>query len=112
MFKKTITAVSFVLGGAGWALVGYLETHPLAFTQPAAELAPASAPAVSNLAATEARANVIVVSEVMITPSRRGARSFEPGTSAGPCGSWTEVGALYVAPGGATGVRSVRGLCP
>jgi hypothetical protein len=38
MIKHLITATSFVLGGAGVVLVGYLSTHPRAFTHPVAAL--------------------------------------------------------------------------
>jgi hypothetical protein len=111
MFKKAVTAGSFALGAAGMILVGYLQADPLAFTRPVAEHSDAIDLATITIEGQAPVTDAVVVSEVVIAESRRGAKALVV-ASREPCGSWNEVGALYVAPGGATGVRSVRTLCP
>lgn len=111
MFKKAVTAGSFALGAAGMILVGYLQADPRAFTHLADQPTDAIDLATITIEGHAPATDAIVVSEVVIAEARHGAKALAV-ASREPCGSWNEVGALYVAPGGATGVRSVRSLCP
>jgi hypothetical protein len=112
MIKLLITATSFALGGAGIALVGLLSVNPGAFMHtvlapPAAAHAPEAIPV-----APPPETNAIVLAEVRITASLRGA-SKQKVLPLGlqPCSAWNEVGATFVDPSGATGLRQVRDLC-
>jgi hypothetical protein len=130
MIKHLITATLFVLGGAGFGLVGYLATEPLAFTYPvrlgftqrvrepppvAAERSPEVILANAS-GSPEAETNSIWLAEVRITaaPPRAGKRTVSPVVPArfDPCSEWRDVGALVVDRAGATGVRNVPALCP
>jgi hypothetical protein len=114
MIKNLITATSFALGGPGVVLVGYLGTHPRAFTHPVAER-PAVAltiAAAADQVAVEPTGNAIVLSELRITaPGKRAHRQPLLPARRDPCSEWSEVGAMFVDPAGATGVRHVRNLC-
>ena len=113
IIKHVITATSFALGSAGVVLVGYLSTHPRAFTHPIGERSPV---AVSRAAATpvaiDPMGNAITLPEVRITASGKKAhtRAVLPARLAS-CSEWTDVGAMFIDPAGATGVRRVRNLC-
>jgi hypothetical protein len=113
MIKHLITATSFALGGAGAVLVGYLSTDPRALTHPIGEL---PAVAVGRAAATpvaiEPLGNAILLSEIRITASRKKAQkqAVLP-ARLDPCSAWGDVGAMFIDPAGATGVRRVRNLC-
>jgi len=110
MIKLLITATSFVLGGAGGALVCYLGANPLAFTDPVA-----APPAVSPVAAApvpvEPLVNAIVLPEIRITAFLAKPKNAVMPTRFGPCSAWNDVGAVFIEPTGATGVRQVRDLC-
>ena len=113
MIKNVVTAASFALGAGGVVLLGYLQTTPRAFTQSVVDVGVDQVPAAVVGDAPEATQNVIVVSEVVVTNSlHRPSPPSGPVASLEPCSTWNEVGALYVAPGGATGVHAVRRLCP
>jgi hypothetical protein len=103
-----------MLGGAGVVLVGYLSTHPRAFTHPIPERPPVavSRTAAATLAAVERPANAIVLPEVRITASRKKAptKAAFP-ARLDPCSEWSDVGAMFIDPAGATGLRRVRNLC-
>jgi hypothetical protein len=114
MIKHLITATSFALGGAGAVLVAYLSVNPLAFTHPVAELPPV---AVSRAAAAipvalEDTRNEVVLPEVRITAKGKKAQKQDVLlTRLGPCSEWSDVGAMFIDPAGATGVRRARNLC-
>ena len=113
MIKNVVTAASFALGAAGVVLVGYLQTSPLAFTQSVVDIGVDQVPGTVVGDAPDGTQDVIVVSEVVVTHSlHRPSPPSGPVASLEPCSTWNEVGALYVAPGGATGVHAVRSLCP
>jgi hypothetical protein len=114
MIKHLITATSFALGGAGAVLVAYLSVDPMAFTHPVAELPPVavSRAAAATPVALEVTRNQIVLPEVRITA--KGKRAQKPDallTQLAPCSEWSDVGAMFIDPAGATGVRRVRNLC-
>ncbi|HEX9296596.1 MAG TPA: hypothetical protein VF881_12200 [Polyangiaceae bacterium] len=114
--KKLLTAASFALGGAGVVFVGYLSASPLAFTHPARELASYAAMSepsrVVDLPTAVETQNSLVLPEVMIsTVTSKPQRSHGRVAKLEPCSEWTDVGAMYITAGGATGVRSVRQLC-
>jgi hypothetical protein len=114
MIKHLITATSFALGGAGAVFVAYLSVNPLALTRPVAELPPV---AVSRAAAAtpvvlEVTRNEIVLPEVRITAKGKRAQKQDVLlTRLGPCSEWSDVGAMFIDPAGATGVHRVRNLC-
>ena len=117
MIKHLITAMLFVLGGAGVALVGYLATEPLAFTRfvrempsVAADRSPAVSPA-SVPIRVAAVPNSLLLADVRITATpRRAAKQPVVPARFDPCSEWREVGALSVEPTG-TGAHNVRSLC-
>ena len=114
MLKQAIIATSFALGGAGIIFVGYLGTHPGAFTHPVEVLpsGPANQVAVVVPPAFQTASNVITLPEFLITGS--GGRLKKHGDMAvklDPCSHWSEVGAIFIDANGATGVREVRTLC-
>ena len=113
MIKHLITATSFALGGAGVVLVGYLSTHPRAFTHPIGELPPVAVH--RGAAAPVAIApldNAIVLPEVRITVSgKKAQKQAVLPARLDPCSAWGDVGAMFIDPAGATGVRRVRNLC-
>ena len=116
MNKKLVTAASFALGGAGIVLVGYLNANPRAFTHPVGDLPSVSTAILANPTADPPvsvdSANTLVVSEVAIkgtVPAR--AKAIRAPAMLEPCSTWTDVGAKFVEPRGATGVRRVRQLC-
>ncbi len=107
MIKHLITATSFALGGAGVALVVVLSTNPMAFTHPIAQppiVAVADAPAAPLV--TEAERKTVVLAEVRITAStpRAPIQNVLP-LRLEPCSEWDDVGAMFIDPAGATGVR-------
>ena len=116
MKRQILTAASFALGGAGVVLVGYLSANPFAFTHPVADL-PWQSPVPSRSTIVETRvgaspANTLVLSDVTISASTiRAENSQQRFAALEPCSDWTEVGATFIAPEGATGVRRVRHLC-
>jgi len=114
IIKHVITATSFALGGAGVVLVGYLSTHPRAFTHPIAALPPVAVSRASAATpiAIEPAGHTIVLPEVRIAASGRKAQK-QPVLPArlDPCSEWGDVGAVFIDPAGATGVRRVRNLC-
>ena len=113
MIKLLVTATSFALGGAGVALVGYLSANPLAFTHPVGELPAVTAvrPVAAAPVAVEIPEHPILLAEVRITASRGKAKQTVMPTALGPCTPWNDVGAVFIEPAGATGMRQVRALC-
>jgi hypothetical protein len=113
MIKPIVTAASFALGGAGVVLVGYLSVNPRAFTHPVADV-PFKTPASRSIHLETPVASdtdqMLVLPEVKLTASRRRATNTVR-TELSPCSSWNDVGAVFVDPAGATGVRQVRHLC-
>ena len=116
MIKQVVTAASFAFGGAGVILVGYLSANPRAFTRPVAD-APSRVIAVRAPIA-EAPANIdtaLVLPEMIVSPLPRSSAKVRPAvetnTPVEPCSQWSDVGAMYIVPGGATGTRQVRTLC-
>jgi len=116
MVKQVITIGTFLLGGAGIALVAHLQTNPMAFTslptmqhdstRLEAEVAttvqegPAPVPtdditdfAIDTLRASRATGAVVAQRELA------------------PCSAWYEIGAATIQAGGATGTHAVRQLC-
>lgn len=114
MNKQVLTLASFMLGGAGVILVAHLGANPRAFTHPVGEL-PFETPvsAEETLAASVAtQGGRIVLAEVIIAalpPASQQSRAQNARLD--PCSGWEDVGALYIEPGGATGVHQVRRLC-
>ncbi len=114
MIKLFATAGSFVLGGAGVALVGYLSANPLAFTHP---IGSPPLPSVQRSIAVDAPVNgeALVLPDVMMLPEVVIRASLPTREKAprplGPCSDWSDVGAKFIAQDGATGVRHVRQLC-
>src|SRR5258708_40294895 len=113
MIKFLITATSFAVGGAGGVVVTYLRTQPLAFTRPLGEPPAVTAirPVDAAPVAVESRSHTIVLAEVRITasPGKRALPVIPIGI--GTCTEWNDVGAVFIEPAGATGVRQVRPLC-
>jgi hypothetical protein len=104
-------------GGALFALVGYMQYDPLAFTTPTmvereaaptrsvAEKAPESVIEPASPEVMEMPA-VVIVSRWSEKP--RG-MSIEPAVA--PCSPWRELGFTYVEHGEALGTQRVRQLC-
>ena len=104
-------------GAAAFALVGYMQYDPLAFTTPTmieSEAAP------TRTVAERASESVIEPDspEVMEMPAvvimgrwseRPRALSIEPAVA--PCSPWRELGFTYVEHGEALGTQRVRQLC-
>jgi hypothetical protein len=114
MIKLLITATSFLFGGAGVVLVGYMSANPRAFTHPAGELpAVAASPMLAAApVAVETKGKQIVLPEVLITAYSRGAKKQKVVLDRlEPCSEWDDVGAMFIDPAGATGVRRARALC-
>jgi hypothetical protein len=113
VIKQALTATSFLLGAAGAIFVAHLATHPMAFTHPvAASPAPEMASTDASLAPAKPGEGSFVMPEITIVASlERTSRSSATAKALDPCSGWDEVGALYIEPGGAVGVRSVRRLC-
>jgi hypothetical protein len=113
MIKQIVTAASFALGGAGVVLVGYLSSNPRAFTQPVVELA-STAPMARTLADNPVAVNVgnvLVLPEITLAASPRRAPKPAAAATLDPCTDYRDIGAVFIDPGGATGVRQVRHLC-
>jgi hypothetical protein len=115
VIKQALTATSFLLGTAGAIFVVHLATHPLAFTRP---IDPSAVPATPSQPAAPASANAgesavsFTLPEITIVASlERTSQSPGPTAALGPCSGWSEVGALFIEPGGAVGTRGVRHLC-
>ena len=114
IIKHVITATSFTLGSAGVVLVGYLGTRPTAFTHavaapPAVAVSRASA---GTPIAIEPVGHAIVLPEVRITAlAKRVQKQSVLPARLDPCSEWGDVGAVFIDPAGATGVRRVRNLC-
>ncbi len=114
MIKRALTASSFLLGGAGMIFVAHLAMNPLAFTYPVAPspVTVAASPEARVAAESPAESGPFVLPEITIvasleTTSRGPART----ATLDPCSGWGEVGALFIEPSGASGVRNVRRLC-
>jgi hypothetical protein len=113
MIKQVITAASFSLGGAGVVLVGYLSTTPLAFTHPVAYL-PSSTPITRTMEETPATVTLghaIVMPDVNIFTSLRRPPAPAVSEKLDACSDFRSIGAVFIEPSGATGVRGVRELC-
>jgi hypothetical protein len=112
VIKQTLTAASFLLGAAGAIFVAHLATHPLAFTHPietshvAATVSPATPPVSNPSDGSFTLPEITIVASLEKAP-----RSTAMTTALDLCSGWGEVGALYIEPGGAVGVHSVRRLC-
>lgn len=116
MVKQVITIGTFLLGGAGTALVAYLQTNPMAFT---------SVPTThheSTRLETEVAATVHegpaaerddAITEFALDTLRVGRVSapLVAERELSPCSGWFEVGAATIQEGGATGTHAVRRLC-
>jgi hypothetical protein len=114
MIKHLITAASFALGSTAGVLVGYLGSHPRAFTQAVAALPPVevSRALAAIPVAIEPADDAIVLTEVRITAlDKRAQRQSVPPGRLDPCSEWSDVGAVFIDPAGASGVRRVRNLC-
>jgi hypothetical protein len=101
---------SFALGGAGAVLVSYISFNPPALTHPLAAGPPFAAAATPL--GVESPRNTIILSEVRITASGKKAQkqTILP-AELDPCSEWSDVGAMFIDPAGATGVHRVRTLC-
>jgi hypothetical protein len=112
MIKQLITAASFTLGSAGVVLVGYLQANPSAFTHPVAPLPWATgnaAPAAEVVALRPVRRAIVMPDVPITTTLRRAVPAAEETLTA--CSGYRDVGAVFIEPSGATGVRGVRELC-
>jgi hypothetical protein len=116
MVKQVITIGSFLLGGAGIALVAHLQTDPMAFTsQPTTQHEPTRlvaevATTVHEGPAAEPTDAVTEFALDTVRP-RRAARAMVAKRDLAPCSTWFEVGAATIQAGGATGTHAVRRLC-
>ena len=117
MVKQAITIGTFLLGGAGTALVAYLQTNPMAFTSlPSsrhestrlqAEVATTihEGPAANrDDAITDFALDTLRATRINATP-------VVAERELAPCSGWFEVGAATIQEGGATGTHAVRRLC-
>jgi len=110
MNKQLLTLASFMLGGAGVILVAHLSANPLAFTHPIGALPFEAPPSAETSIAIEN--SPILLAEVIIAAVPSAApQSRAQKAQLDPCSGWDDVGALYIEPGGATGVHRVRRLC-
>jgi len=112
MIKQLLTVASFAAGSAGVLMLDHLNRTPLAFTSAddAQQIAtsPASLVVEAPMAVdTEASLPPTAIKKAALV--RRPAPPPEPTLE--PCSQWGVVGAQFVTPSGATGIRSVRDLC-
>jgi hypothetical protein len=116
MVKQIITIGTFLLGGAGVALVGHLQTDPMAFTsQPtthheSTRLQAEVATTVYEGPAAEPTDAITEFALDTVRP-RRAARVKVAQRDLAPCSTWFEIGAATIQAGGATGTHAVRHLC-
>jgi hypothetical protein len=117
MVKQVITIGTFLLGGAGIALVAHLQTNPMAFTTQTAS-------AWHESTRLEAEVGTTVQDGPLAEPADevtdfaidtlRASRATGPVVAErelAPCSGWFEVGAATIQEGGATGTHAVRHLC-
>jgi len=116
MVKQVITLGTFLLGGAGVALVAYLQTNPMAFTtQPitrheSTRLEAEVATTVHEGPAAEPTEEVTAFALDTLHAGRATGRLIAERELA-PCSALFEVGAATIQEGGATGTHAVRHLC-
>lgn len=112
MWKELLTAASFTVGGSGAVLVGYLARTPMASThqEPSVVVIPATF-AADMPVAIETDATLVPLPAAKTLPVRKPAKVVVPKSTLEPCSEWSVIGAQYIEPRGATGVRSVRTLC-
>jgi hypothetical protein len=115
MIKQVLTVASFAFGGAGVVLVGYLSSNPLAFTHPVGDL-PTVVPLARSFVDAPVAVDVavepaLVMPEVTISASLRRASRPAVEETLDACSEFRDVGAVYIDPRGATGIRRVRSLC-
>jgi hypothetical protein len=117
MVKQAITIGTFLLGGAGTALVAYLQTNPMAFTSlpvnhhESTRLEPEVATTVHEGPAAE---RDDAVTNFALDTLRGAPTSTTPVVAQrelAPCSGWFEIGAATIQEGGATGTHAVRRLC-
>jgi hypothetical protein len=113
MIKQVVTTACFALGSAGALLVGFLATHPRAFTHPVV-------PAPLELAVRShiEDAPVVVENVGEATRTEKTTLGASPDVKhqaaredLSPCSGYRDVGAMFIEPRGATGVHRVRQLC-
>src|SRR5258706_711801 len=107
MIKQVITIGSLLAGGSGFALVAYMQTHPLAFTtMPQSAHFPVSIQVETPVAIHEAEPVIdyLPVSAFQTDSIRAAARASKPVVSRLellPCSEWREVGGSTIQQGGA-----------
>ena len=116
MVKQVITIGTFLLGGAGTALVGYLQTNPMAFTTlPSTRHEPThlEAEVATTVHEGPAAERDDAITEFALDTLRVGRVSapLVAERELAPCSAWIEVGAATIQEGGATGTHAVRRLC-
>jgi hypothetical protein len=115
MIKQLITFSSMAAGSAGFAFIGYLQTHPLALTEPVVAdvrtwVAPAARPVDPPVQVPELVFDAELIS-AKPRPVARVSKRPAPPRPVEPCADWRSIGASYVTEGRAVGSRLVRELC-
>lgn len=113
MIKQLLTVASFGVGGAGALLIGHLANTPAAFTPEPVSVVVIPVTFAGDIPVAVEPESSLVAPVVTAAPVvRKPAKAPVPAeTNFEACSDWTVVGAQFVEPGGATGVRSVRTLC-
>jgi hypothetical protein len=112
MIKQFIAVSSLLIGGNGFAFIGYLQTHPMALTH-------TTLPETGNeaLGARLFDQPVFAISDDRISfePVRIAANLHRPRPiaerSLEACAEWRAIGVSYVTDGRAVGTHLVRDLC-
>jgi hypothetical protein len=117
MVKQAITIGTFLLGGAGTALVAYLQTNPMAFTSVPTnrhESTRLESEVATTVHEGPAAERDDAITEFALDTLRAGRINAAPAVAErelAPCSGWYEIGAATIQEGGATGTHAVRHLC-
>src|SRR5258706_9453657 len=117
MVKQIITIGTFLLGGAGIALVAHLQTDPMAFTSQPTERREATrlegevATTVHQGPAPEPTDEAITEFALDTLRASRATAPILAERELGPCSEWYEIGAATIQEGGAIGTHAARHLC-
>jgi hypothetical protein len=115
MIKQLIVASSMAVGGVGFAFIGYMQTHPLAFTHPVVAEVKTSASPRARFVDPPVQAPDITFADDFISAKprhiARASRRPAPPRPVEPCTDWRSIGASYVSEGRPVGTHLVRELC-
>jgi len=113
MIKQLLTVASFAAGSAGALLIGHLARTPAPLTPETPSVVVIPVTFATDVPVAVDPQSSLVPAPVKPAPFvRKPAKAPAPvEPTFEPCSQWTVVGAQFVEPGGATGVRSVRMLC-